>query len=333
MTTDVLHEQWALDLAVRIEVIGHRKSIACATEARSPDRAAAAAAVDHFLDEAKAAVRRTSRWFPGRSPLDHWRGVSVVRAYENVHAAETFLIDLLDESQIRVLLPSVTARAHAALRPDDPRLQDVDGLSEAVRDGDVCRDRFKQAMLVSFQAEDQIYLRIRALRNLVVKCTVLLFVLMSVLIGMVAWQPEALPLCFTPGAVGPDPAPTICPSGDHQPPSSPDIVIVAGLGLLGSAVAAAFAIRRIQGVPTPYDIAVALGFFKLPLGMLTAVAGLLVLGGNFVPGLSELDNQRQILAYALVFGYGQQLVSRFIDARAQDIVKKLPLTQLTPATE
>jgi hypothetical protein len=48
------------------------------------------------------------------------------------------------------------------------------------------------------------------------------------------------------------------------------------------------------------------------------------LGGGFVPGLSELDSQRQILAYALLFGYAQQLGTRFIDDRAQSILDSLP---------
>ena len=62
----------------------------------------------------------------------------------------------------------------------------------------------------------------------------------------------------------------------------------------------------------------------MPSGSLTAVAGILLLGGGFVPGLSELDTQRQILAYALVFGYAQQLATKFIDNRAQSLLDSVP---------
>jgi hypothetical protein len=62
----------------------------------------------------------------------------------------------------------------------------------------------------------------------------------------------------------------------------------------------------------------------VPSGSLTAVAGILLLGGGFVPGLSELDTQRQILAYSLLFGYAQQLGTRLIDDRAQAILNSLP---------
>jgi hypothetical protein len=338
MTNDVLQEQWARDLSVRIEVLRHQKLIACADHrahrwGHRRARHLAAEAVDHFLYEAEQAIRPRPRWPHGRRPLDHWRGITVVKAYESVHAAEMFLVDLLSDDQIRVLLPAVVARAQATLDPGDPLRKDLGSLQEWRTGRKVCRVRFQQAMRAGFRAEDQIYLRIRTFRNLVVKCTVLLVVLMAIMVWLVATHPRSMPLCFAPGTstVATGSAPTICPSGDHKQPSPDDIMIVAGLGLLGSAAAAAFSIRGIQGIPTPYDIPVALAFFKLPLGAFTAVTGLLLLGGNFVPGLSDLDSQRQILAYALAFGYAQQVVSRLVDDRARMIVSRLP--SVAPAAE
>lgn len=332
MTDQVLHEQWAADLSVRIREARHQLSIALADPkvGHSDERARdeIARAVDELLQTAEHAIRLPLKWPHGRSLLDHWRGLTVVTAYESVHAAEVFLVDLLSDDEIRVRMPSVLARARTVLDADDPLQHGVNRLNPDIDVIDeVCRVNFKEAMRAGFQAEDRIYLRIRTFRNLVVKCTVLLFVLVGVMIWLVAMHPQSMPLCFAPGVtgVGGGPAaPTICPSGDHMPPSSTDIMIVAGLGLLGSAVAAAFSIRRVQGTPNPYDIPVALTFFKLPLGAFTAVTGLLLLGGDFVPGLSDLDNQRQILAYALVFGYAQQLISRLVDERARTIVGQLP---------
>ena len=78
------------------------------------------------------------------------------------------------------------------------------------------------------------------------------------------------------------------------------------MGLLGGSLAAAVSIRNVQGAATPYDIPVALATLKVPSGALTAIAGLVAIRGNFVPGLSALDSQEQILAYALVLGYAQQ---------------------------
>jgi hypothetical protein len=68
----------------------------------------------------------------------------------------------------------------------------------------------------------------------------------------------------------------------------------------------------------------ALAVLKVPSGALTAVIGVLLLAGGFVPGLSNLDSQRQILAYALFFGFAQQLITRLADDQAQTILNRLP---------
>jgi hypothetical protein len=74
---------------------------------------------------------------------------------------------------------------------------------------------------------------------------------------------------------------------------------------------------------------VALSLLKLPSGGLLALVGLLFVRGGFVPGLSQLDSQPQILAYAFLFGSAQQLVTRLIDRQAQDILTKVPSKELT----
>jgi hypothetical protein len=69
---------------------------------------------------------------------------------------------------------------------------------------------------------------------------------------------------------------------------------------------------------------------KLPSGALLALVGLLFVRGGFVPDLSQLDSQPQVLAYAFLFGSAQQLVTRLIDRQAQDILTKVPSKE--PAT-
>ena len=63
---------------------------------------------------------------------------------------------------------------------------------------------------------------------------------------------------------------------------------------------------------------------KLPAGALTAIVGLVLVHGEFVPGLSELDSQGQILAYAVVLGVAQHLFTRFVDRRAETVLNSLP---------
>jgi hypothetical protein len=96
------------------------------------------------------------------------------------------------------------------------------------------------------------------------------------------------------------------------------------MGVLGAALSATLAVQKLRGTATPYSVPVGLAFFKLPAGALTAIAGLLLINGDFIPGFSQLDSQGQILAYAIAFGVAQHLVTRFVDQRADDVLSNLP---------
>lgn len=63
---------------------------------------------------------------------------------------------------------------------------------------------------------------------------------------------------------------------------------------------------------------------KIPMGAFTAILGLLAIRGDFVPGLSALDSQDQILAYALLLGFGQQVFTQLLDKKAQTLLEVLP---------
>ncbi|MFD0489828.1 hypothetical protein ACFQ0O_25485 [Saccharopolyspora spinosporotrichia] len=60
---------------------------------------------------------------------------------------------------------------------------------------------------------------------------------------------------------------------------------------------------------------------KLPTGALTAVLGLLLMRGEFVPGLTALDTSAQIVAWAIIFGAAQQLFTRFVDERGNAVMQ------------
>jgi membrane associated rhomboid family serine protease len=94
--------------------------------------------------------------------------------------------------------------------------------------------------------------------------------------------------------------------------------------MLGGGLSAAVFLRGLQGTSTPYDVPVALALLKLPSGALSALVGLLFVHGEFIPGLTQLDNQPQILAYAFLFGIAQQVITGAVDRNAQEILSKVP---------
>jgi hypothetical protein len=326
-------ESWAVQVAVEADSLEHRMEVALASAPVDDQRSQVADAIRELIAEARAATRRKSAW-RFRGPFDRWRGTSIDRAYRSLHAARVFLIELLPDGDVDALTSTVAARAATCLARGDPRQAEIQGLGE-LPSGPVKRAKLRQAEEVTYDASDQLHVRVRVFRNILFAAGLLILGLMVALVWIVSTYPKAMPLCFTPAATAAtagaatggdqlEGATTFCPSGDRQAPSSGDVVIVSGLGLLGGSLAAAFAIRKVRGSATPYDVPIALAVLKVPSGALTAVVGILLLGGGFVPGFSELDSQRQILAYALLFGYAQQLGTRFIDDRAKAIVNSVP---------
>jgi hypothetical protein len=64
----------------------------------------------------------------------------------------------------------------------------------------------------------------------------------------------------------------------------------------------------------------ALAVLKLPTGALTAFLGLLLISAGFVPGLSALDSSAQILSWAVVLGYSQELFTHLVDQQGQTVL-------------
>ena len=111
----------------------------------------------------------------------------------------------------------------------------------------------------------------------------------------------------------------------------PDHVVVELVGLTAAAIATAAAIRRMKGSSERYGLPLALAVLKLPTGAITAFLGLLLMRGQFVPGLSALDTSAQILAWALVFGYAQQLFTRLVDQQGQTVLNSVRVPDKPPA--
>jgi hypothetical protein len=285
-----------------------------------------------------------------------WTGDPIKGAFAHLHAAVVGLVDLYTEKDIKARSPGVLARMQTCLAPTDRRRQEAEalfgteasgasiGTATPPRNGGQTKDAaeaspgvsrgsdgngavtelsprraaFREAMKISYEAAGEQHARARSLRNTLIIAAALLTVLV-VLVCLVGWFfPEAIPLCFT--------AESACPSTDGRTPQAGDVPIVALMGMLGGAMSATFAIQKLRTTPTPIpnDLQIALAFLKLPAGALTAIGGLVLIHGEFIPGLTDLDSQGQILAYAIVLGVAQQLVTRFVDQKAEDVLAAVP---------
>jgi hypothetical protein len=120
--------------------------------------------------------------------------------------------------------------------------------------------------------------------------------------GQLQWMPP----CFAPQGAG--------------------AAVVMLVGPAGAAVTGgctATHARHIDPVRRPMTLLL----LKLPTGAPTALLGLVLLHGEFVPGLSALDSSDQILAWSLVFGAAQQPVTGLVDKKAQTVLDSVGSTR------
>ena len=88
------------------------------------------------------------------------------------------------------------------------------------------------------------------------------------------------------------------------------------LGVIGGTLASALSLSGLgESANTRYSLAVWQAAVKVLFGGAAAVLGILLVRAGFSSVL-RLDGQVQILAFAVIFGYSQQLLTRLIDKEA-----------------
>lgn len=214
---------------------------------------------------------------------------------------------------------------------DDPRRAiAVQLLQTEPLQPELARPMLRRLISDSYEKSDLEHAQLRSFRNIVLLAALAMLALVVATVLVVSNEPSWMPLCFTADGGG-----SVCATGTGRGPRPSDIVMVSLLGALGGMLSSAVSIRNLKGTSTPYDVPVALAMLKVPLGAFTAFLALVAIRGGFVPGLTSLDSQEQILAYALVFGFAQQALSRLLDRRAQTLMEGLPggtAVEPTPTT-
>jgi hypothetical protein len=312
---------WVQNVAVSVRALETRLDVAEA-QGLAPDQQAAADGVRKLLRKAQDAAYGVD---PSPARLsDWWGGILVEAAYQNLHAARAQIVDVLDDADLAAEIPVAIARTQSTMHRDDPRRINADGLTNQPLVQQ--RAMLRRAIEDGYDAMDRQHSRLRSFRNIILILALSIAALVLATIAAVSTNPSVMPMCFPASGVG-DGGQTLqnCPTGSRvDGPSGGDILVVSLLGLLGGALAATVSIRNLRGTSTPYDVPVALAMLKVPLGAFTAILGIVAIRGDFVPGLSALDSQQQILAYALVLGYAQQVFTHALDRRAQTLLDALP---------
>jgi hypothetical protein len=280
-------------------------------------------ALHHLNWASKAANQKRTPWT---------RSGALIETIEtNIHSAVCLMLRYMPLEQMEAWLPELIATIREHLPEKDPRRVLVEELVRSDTPPRILAEAKRESIVTAFQAalraQGREHARVRSFRNIVYGVTAGLTLLALTLGTLMALKPGLMPICFQPGKM------IVCPTSSkpyteqqdsdamfRELAKGSDYFVIELVGLIAAAVAAAASLRQLRGTAIPYSIPLALALLKLPTGALTAVLGLLLMRGDFIPGLSALDTSAQIVAWAVVFGYAQQLFTRLVDERGQTIL-------------
>ncbi|MGW7083621.1 hypothetical protein ACWGH2_08990 [Streptomyces sp. NPDC054871] len=288
----------------------------------SPDDVKLVAKANAHLAAARKALQ-------GSTILEHITGASADRALANVHEAEVALLRVAPEDELRNKALYALSHARVHLRSDDVCFQQLKNLLFSRERQVLARSRRKEldangrelaaiTLHAAYQAEEAERARVRSFTQIVVMAAVALWV---IVIGLGIWgslDPAVSERFCFPAETGKDAngnPQKACPLGGSEKAAS--IFFLEFLGMSAAALAGAVSLKIVRGTSGPYHVATGLIILRLPVGALTAVAGILMMSGEFFPGLTRLDTPSQVAAWAFAFGILQESVTRAIDRQGQ----------------
>jgi hypothetical protein len=265
-----------------------------------------------------------------------------------MHGALVNLLRLAPLSFVRGHIPSVVMQAERVLEDSDLRMVRLEALARKAESDELTeddRETIVAAMSGAYEETRREQWRLLSFRNVVFTAAAFLVVLVGVTGVISLLRPTLLPLCFAPEQSG-STVVVICPASQSEPfvpvggraqPGVPtrdidsvvqetvatvDVLFVEFIGILGAGLAAAVAVRNIRGSPDPYYIPVALSVLKLPTGALTALLGIVLIRAGLIPGIRTFGTSAEIIAWALIFGYSQQIFTGVIDRQARAVLEQ-----------
>ncbi len=251
----------------------------------------------------RTSLRRFMSW---------WHGELYEGSLQCLHEAEVLIVSLYEPCRARRHANSVLATVRP-LCPTDPRLKAVDDLLAA----EPPHDRELPAALAElleagYAVEEERAVRSRNFRNRLIRAGFILLVVLGAVLGAAYGVSGSVPVCEKKACLG------------GHAPSGEDTGLVMLLGMLGAALPMAGRLQRMGGSWNPYSLPFWQEMIKLPIGALTAVTGLLLVGTDWLPLLKDPTSWRQVAAYAVVFGVVQLALTHTIDTRAEKLLAADP---------
>jgi len=246
-----------------------------------------------------------------------WTGADIERAWRSLHRAKQELFLLAKSEDIRSQLPALRSKVESSLSSTTERKRYEAWLADMEKQGGTLeRERLREIRAAVDRQSDQQFENIRRFRNALWGALLAAILLLAVLAFGSGWVP-GLPLCGTTAA------PTAEASATTEPTPPEECVPVWQVEIVGAAgalLAAAAAFWEVPKSGEPFGLRGIQSAVKVPMGALTAVIGTMLLQSEVIDALDP-QPVPEVLAYAALFGFAQQVVTRFIDTRAATLLK------------
>jgi len=253
-----------------------------------------------------------------------------------LHRAREGLFLVEDDAWVRAQLPTLRAGVATIVGSDDPRtegfLRYLDDLSQAT--GQSPRAAQTMPGVVSGSAPAAPLLTtldqptrelLRAIQTSVddsrMAAQIAVRVYRNALVIAVAVL-GAVALAFPAVAALADPGMAVIRASETGAPVGALAGNLSGVeiwGVLGSLVAVIAGLWRLRSSRQPSGLQLAQLALKVPAGALTALFGVLLMQGGIVVQLTAVQ-ARQVPAYAILFGFAQEALTRFVDGKAAELL-------------
>lgn len=266
--------------------------------------------MESCLDCAKEAVEQDKTC---RQHVDAWwSGTSMTTGWESVHEAEFHLLALERDEDAQTALPWLLAWVRRAMDRGWAKSHHEKNLCRQIEEGKLDRTQARQALREVAVANNARYANLRAFRNNLVLVTGLLALLIASLCIWHAIDPSVLSLCSGEGEEA------SCLRGTS--PGGADVALVALVGALGGMLAIAFGLSKAKSPPSRFDPKAWLWLLKPVTGAATALIAVLLIQADVLLGPGDDHSEMLLLSYAAIFGFSQQLLTQFVDKRAESLI-------------
>jgi hypothetical protein len=274
------------------------------------------AAIEHSLTDAKCAIADPST-LPDRV-VAWWTGSAITAAWEPIHEAEARLLPLEREEDVQAVLPRLLSWIQHTMPAGTRREGYEEDLWKQIDSGELDSGLIQRAFEDVTAVNSERYANLRGFRNNLILVTAMLAALVGTLSLWHLASPEFISFCAD--AVGADGAVETTCFGAASEPRGGDVLLVALFGAIGGMLAIAFGLAETKSPPSRYDPRIWQIGLKAAAGSATALAGVLLLQADLVVAPADSPSEALYLAYATIFGFSQQLFTRFVDKRAGELI-------------